>query len=347
MFSGEKNSAALGACLVLAVLAFARPAAAAAGASAGLSLCAHSLIPAVFPLLTLSQVLLTSRAASAFALPFRPYLRALGVRERHAASAVALGWLGGFACGAQSIGALRSEGVLSRRDAQILLCCTICSGPAFVVSAVGTLMLRSTAAGWVLLASLLLANLVTGLAMRLLLPVKAADNDPAAAQNTPSGFVYAVQRSALSMLSLCGFVVFFAFALGAALPEDASASVRWCAAAFLEVTNACGTAAQSSSSLRFYLCCASLSMMGASVFLQVRSLVPRDVSLLPLLFSRLIHLPLSLLISRVLLCLFPSAAAAGAPARLWMPLDAATAVFLMLCVTLVPRRSLRTGENGV
>lgn len=344
MYQGRRESPlshfALGACLFLTALAFLRPAAAARGAANGLSLCAKSVIPAIFPLLVLSQILLTSRAASFFALPFRPYVRALKIGCREAASAVALGWLGGFACGAQSVSALYRAGAITRRDAELLLCCTVGSGPAFVVGAVGTLMLGSTAGGAALLSALLAANLCTGLVMSFFLPSGGRSGTPPSA-GSPPAFADAVRSSVQSMLTLCGFVVFFAFACGVILPEGAGAAARWLAAVFLEVTNACEAAAAAGGGLRFYLCCASLSIMGASVFLQVRSLTPNDVRLFPLAASRLVHLPLSLFFSCILLALFPAARAAASPVRTWMPLDAATAVFLMLCVVLTSLPSAR------
>ena len=349
MFGFRRFGAPLctGAMLTLAAMAFLRPDAAARGAAAGLALCARSVVPALFPLLVASQLIVSSRAAAWFALPMRPYLRLLRVRGRAAASAMALGWLGGFACGAQSIGALYRAGALTRRDAEVLLCCTIGSGPAFVVSAVGAMMLHSASSGAVLLASLLAGNLVCGLAARLLLPAGDEAAPGAAAAPPGGGFVEAVRTSVQSMLTLCGFVVFFAFAAEVFLPEGADAAARWLVCLPLEVTNACAAAAGSGTPLRLYACCASLSAMGASVFFQVRSLVPDGVRLWPLAASRIVHLPVSLACARLLLRLFPAAAPAAAPARLWMPPDAATAVFLMLCVVLPCFPHLRRAENRV
>lgn len=51
---------------------------------------------------------------------------------------------------------------------------------------------------------------------------------------------------------------------------------------------------------------------GASVFLQVRALLAPRIPLLPLLLSRLLHLPLSLLLFGLLAKLFPMALSAGA-----------------------------------
>ena len=101
-----------GAALTLTALAFLRPAAAAQGVAQGLSLCARNVIPALFPLLVLSQLVIYTRIAALFSLPFQPYLRLLGIQNRSAASVVAMGWLGGFACGAQGIGTLYRASIL-------------------------------------------------------------------------------------------------------------------------------------------------------------------------------------------------------------------------------------------
>ena len=64
-------------------------------------------------------------------------------------------------------------------------------------------------------------------------------------------------------------------------------------AMLLEVCSGCDYAARTglwASSL----CCAALSVQGASVLLQVRTLCPGEVSFRPLLAGRLLHLPLSL-----------------------------------------------------
>ena len=335
-----------GAALVLAALAFVRPQESVQGALDGLSMCARQVIPALFPLMVLSQLLLTSGAAAMFAFPLRAYTRVLGVCSPSAGSAVALGWLGGFACGAQQIGSLRRQEVITRRDAELLLCCTIGSGPAFVVNAVGTLMLGSTLCGALLLTSLLAANLVTGTVMSRILKC-GSHPDALPRSPVPTSFPGAVRSAAEAMLTLCGFVVFFSFASRVFFPPQSPFFLRWAAAALLEVTNACRTAAISGGSARVALCCLSLSLLGASVLFQIRSLLPDDVRLSPLVLSRLIHAPVSLACLALLLRIFPSAVPACAPARMWMPADAATSVFPMLCVVLFSFPRLRRNENRV
>ncbi|MEI3013655.1 MAG: hypothetical protein V8T36_02200 [Ruthenibacterium lactatiformans] len=91
---------------------------------------------------------------------------------------------------------------------------------------------------------------------------------------------------------LCGYVTLFSFFAAIAVPTGADASVRFWATLPLEVTSACRAACETASAWRTQLCCAALSVMGASVFLQVRALLAPRIPLLPLLLSRLLHLPL-------------------------------------------------------
>ena len=71
-------------------------------------------------------------------------------------------------------------------------------------------------------------------------------------------------------------------------------------AMLLEVCSGCDLAAKSG---RFasMLCCATLSVQGLSVLMQVRTICPSEMTLRPLYRARLFHLPLSLLIFYLLL----------------------------------------------
>ena len=155
-----------GALLFAAASVFLRPGAAAGGVLRGLSVCYETVIPALFPFLVLSRLLLESRAASALGLLLRPYTRLLGLHSPKAPAAMLCGVLGGFAGGAKAVDVLYRTGELTAAEA-VLLVCTIGSGPGFVVSSVGALMLGSAGAGWLLLGAQLGASLVCGLAAAL------------------------------------------------------------------------------------------------------------------------------------------------------------------------------------
>lgn len=330
-----------GALLFAAASVFLRPGAAAGGVLRGLSVCYETVIPALFPFLVLSRLLLESRAASALGLLLRPYTRLLGLHSPKAPAAMLCGVLGGFAGGAKAVDVLYRTGELTAAEAALLLVCTIGSGPGFVVSSVGALMLGSAGAGWLLLGAQLGASLVCGLAAALFVRLRkrssmagrfraavacAAQTGkgmPAGRCSVPqktqpdavpsqTGFVPAVRDSVNAIVMLCGYVTLFSFFAAIAVPTGADASVRFWTTLPLEVTSACRAACETASAWRTQLCCAALSVMGASVFLQVRALLAPRIPLLPLLLSRLLHLPLSLLLFWLLAKLFPMALSVGA-----------------------------------
>ncbi len=148
--------------LFAAACVLVRPAAAANGVLRGLGLCYQTVIPALFPFLVLSRLILESPAAKWLGLLLRPYTRLIGVRGEKAPAALLCGLLGGFACGAQSVDALYRADELERDEAARLLVCAIGSGPGFIVGGVGALMLGRAGAGWLLLAAQVGASLLCG-----------------------------------------------------------------------------------------------------------------------------------------------------------------------------------------
>lgn len=421
------------ACVVL------RPAVAAGGVLRGLGLCYETVIPALFPFMVLSRLLLESPAAPWFGLLLRPYTRLLGLRAKKAPAALLCGLLGGFACGAQAVDTLYRAGEVNRDEAARLLVCTIGSGPGFIVGGVGALMLGHAGAGRLLLAAQIGASLLCGgIAAAAAVPrqrrgarmggmrraavacsaaVSGAAETPAAEasssasgtaafaaktcsaagrpaaasgtgappptssrrfvpndKNTPetfsrpavpgapqtgltpaapgspqTGFVPAVRGAVTATVTLCGYVTLFSFFAAIALPTGAPALLRYCAMLPLEVTSACRAACETAGAWRTELCCAALSAMGASVFFQVRALASPEISLRPLLFSRLVHLPLALVLLRALARLFPHALTAGAqldsailPA-VRMPPDVMAVLFVLCalaCGALRPKTDL-------
>ena len=111
------------------------------------------------------------------------------------------------------------------------------------------------------------------------------------------------------------------------------------AAMLLEVCSGCDLASRAGR-WASWLCCAAISLQGASVLLQVRTICPPEISFRPLLAARLLHLPLSLGLFWLLLR-FPGGTAPAAavlhasPAVLRrVPPDCALLAFLGCCLVV-------------
>lgn len=313
-FRSMRKAAFLLLICTLVVFALAFPKEASKGILRGLSLCYRSVIPALFPFFIVTQLVMGSFVKKIIGKAFCPYLRRIGIREKSAGSALLLGILGGFAVGASSIASLYRQNELSSAEASLLLCAAVNAGPAFIVSAVGYSMLGNQKAGILLLAALLLASAVTGFIMHFFIkPARRQVAEEAqfaeCAFSFSPLFVQAIGSAVTSTLSVCGYVLFFSFLYGVLAALVPSGVWAFLTAALLEVTGACAAALQTGAPL--YAAAGALSVLGCSVFMQVRALIPEEISLKPLLFSRFLHLPLTLLFTKALTMLFPMAAVTG------------------------------------
>ena len=123
-------------------------------------------------------------------------------------------------------------------------------------------------------------------------------------------------------------------------------------AMLLEVCSGCDYAARTGL-WASGLCCAALSVQGASVLLQVRTLCPPEVSLRSLLWGRLLHLPLSLALFYLGLPQsavesFNTLCARVVPMQR-VPTDCALLVFAVCCITACEacRLTEKKAQNAV
>ncbi len=182
-------------------------------ASDALKLCAVSVVPALFPFLVVTGLLM-SLGFGAWASPTLAPLMSLYRLPGSAGSAVLLGLLGGYPVGARTAADLYRLGLLTKNETERLL--TFCNNanPAFLYSVLGVGVFGSTRAGIALLLIHVLSAFLTGLCFRGRDAPRTAPPDvPALSPTTPPGFfpafVDATGNAASAMLRVCGFVVFF------------------------------------------------------------------------------------------------------------------------------------------
>ena len=183
-----------------------------AAATEGLALCAGSVIPALFPFMVVSRMLV-SLGFGTWASPLlsgimAPLFHLPGI----AGSALLLGFVGGYPIGAQTAAGLYRAGHLTRQETERLLSFCNNSNPVFLISVLGTGVFGSVRRGvWLWLIHILSA-LLTGLLFRgSRVPRRrsSAPTSPAAPVSFSAAFVSAVREAAGGMLTLCAFVVVF------------------------------------------------------------------------------------------------------------------------------------------
>lgn len=180
-----------------------------------------------------------------------------------------------------------------------------CSGPGFVVGYIGGLLLGSTSLGALLYAGQLAANLLAAGFCLPMLPKADAHGVrevPCKKEKQEISLPTAISSAASTCLDLCGCVIFFRVAAGvllsvAPLPDSAAA----CVSAACEITAGCAAFAALGGKAALYGICLAMSLLGFSVWGQLRLLLQGRVPMRMLAISRLLHAVLFPLLVRLLL----------------------------------------------
>ncbi|MBQ8610826.1 MAG: hypothetical protein IJ412_03855 [Oscillospiraceae bacterium] len=325
---------------------------------AGFELAFCRVIPAVFPMMVLSGMLVESPLAAWAGILLFPCTRALGIRDRSAATVFFLGLLGGFAVLAQGIDLLYRSRRIDRKQAELLLCAGINAGPSFILLSVGHQLFGSIQLGALLLFSVLFGNYLSALLLSVINTGTQSHFDAAAVpQSLQEGFpvrglfTRVMHKSVDSCTVLCGYIAFFC--LLCALAHRLFPFFSGILCMFLEVTNGIRFVSSLHNPLRLLLTVAVLSWSGLSIHLQAKSLLPQEIFLRRFYQSRLIAIPGSLALYGIGIRLFPQVVPtiAGTDIRgsrfSW---SIVLSFFLMVAAFLyecTPKNTLRSRQNTV
>lgn len=194
-------------CIFAALLIF--PSASAEAAEAGLKMCAHVIIPSLFPFFVATNLLNELGALKLIANALAPIGAKLGI-SGHGVSAFIIGVTGGYPLGAAYIARLRAQGLISRDEASRLIVFCNNSGPAFIIGAAGAGAFSSSAAGFFLYAVHILASLIFGIISSPKVPCDICyEENMLSCASFSSALTIAVKRSGDSVIGVCAFVVAF------------------------------------------------------------------------------------------------------------------------------------------
>ena len=125
-----------------------QPDAAAQAAKNGLLLCGNLIVPALFPFFILSSLLVSTGGAARFGRLLSGVMGIWFHQPGASASALVLGFLGGYPVGAKTVCTLYEEKLCDRTQAEHLLLFCNNAGPAFILGAAGSAVFHSAAIGF-------------------------------------------------------------------------------------------------------------------------------------------------------------------------------------------------------
>ncbi len=248
-------------------------------ALAAVKLCATVIIPSLFPYMVISSLIVTFGATRFLEKHLAPLNRLLFRLPGAASSAILLGALCGFPIGAKTACSLYENGRLKKAEAERLIAIANNTGPAFVIEVVGAHFWGSRGFGLFVYAAQILSAILIGFFY-----ARFGKTDTKKAESVSLSPVHAkrdiltelasaVSDSALSILIVCGFVVFFA--VGLSMLESILAVARGeiflpILSAFTEFTAGTSYAAKLSGLPGAFLTGFALGWSGLSVFAQCK-----------------------------------------------------------------------------
>ncbi|MBQ9761401.1 MAG: hypothetical protein IJW16_08665 [Clostridia bacterium] len=286
--------------------------------SRGLRLCAHTVIPSLFPFMVLSELIVSGGIGKTLLRQIgKPFCRLFRL-SADGCCAVLLGMLCGFPIGARSACLSYRQGQIGKNEAERILCFSNNPSSAFLITAVGGSLWGNPRFGIALYLTVLLSALITGaLVARLPMFYRKEDTQSLILEHIPPSrgamlFTEAMRASVRSILLVCAYVVFFSALIGTfnfmpgvqKLPA-AGQAILFC---LFELSTGMSQAATlANPTVAALLCAFCAGWSGISVHCQALAICDKSgLSLQPYILAKLFQSLLAPLLFAAVLALFPS-----------------------------------------
>ncbi|MBR2354073.1 MAG: hypothetical protein IKA76_06210 [Clostridia bacterium] len=260
-----------------------------------LLLCFERVIPALFPFMVLSAMILSSGILSPLSRLISPLCRSLLGVGGESGCVWLLGLLCGFPVAASSGLTLYREGRIGEKEFKRLMLFSNNPSISFLLGGVGVSLFNSTKIGFLLCTTVFLSSLFVAIFLRGFAGSAVTDaggyTKKEESPSIPFLFCRAVTSSTLSLLSVLGFVIFFYTLTGMlshVLHSDACSSIlASLLPGLFEVTGGISRAAEGTAPLSYTLSAALAGFSGLSVHCQIASILsPAPFSLAPYLLAK-------------------------------------------------------------
>ena len=180
----------------------------------GIALCGNVILPSLFPFFVLSSLVVELGMSQYLGRLLEPVMAPLFRVNGNCATALALGFVGGYPVGARTAIQIYENGQCSRTEAERMLAFCNNSGPAFILGVVGAGVFGSGTVGLLLYLTHLLASLLVGVLFRFYKPqegpqTRRSRGPQFQAASFPKAFTQSITGAMQSTLNICAFILFF------------------------------------------------------------------------------------------------------------------------------------------
>lgn len=281
--------------IMLFILMLAFPQAVAEGAGIGLGRCLEQLVPSLFAIMAISNIVIKSGGIKFILKPLYPLGKILGLKG-HMLFCFIVSNLAGYPMG----GALLSEMVknkqIDKKQAEIALCFCFCGGSAFFVGAIGLGVFENARAGLIIYLSCLATNIIFACILSRIFKISSGE-DVSRSESFSSALINGVESAGRSMLTICFTVIFFS-AVSRVVLSHIKPPIYQIASGILEISGVCELDISKLTTARAIQIISVLcSFGGVCVTLQILSLAKGNISLKYFLLSRPINMVINFFIS--------------------------------------------------
>lgn len=325
--------------LICMILMISNPEAIMNSAKNALVMCFTAIIPALFPFMVASSVFVNSVDRKFFFIA-EPAMRFFFGISAAGAAALIPGILCGYPVGASCTCKLYEKNQISKSEAESLIAFSNNSGPLFIIGSVGCGILKNFRQGIYLYAIHILCAVICGIILKPYTVQTVKSIQSSKSEKRAVSFVDAVCDSTSAVLKVCGFVVIFAVINAVIMPliRFFPPIVKCFAAAFLELTNAVGTANRqiNSTVLKLMIISGAMGWSGLSVHMQVKSIVKtHNLSMKKYYFIKIVAAVISMLLAYLF---FGNLFSTDIQSTLIM----LSCIFLLAAITLIIRNTVKS-----
>jgi len=254
----------------------------------------QKIIPALFPFMIISSMIVSSGTADILGRLF-PISRLFSL-PKCASAPIIIGALCGFPLGAKTATELYTTGYLSKTETEVLISIANNTGPTFLIFVIGRNLWADTKFGVFLYVSQLITSFVSALVVnRLVFPIKEknyATVPTIIVKPIFESLSQAVSSAVISSINICGYITFFAVinAIISKILISAPVNLLLFSKALLEFTEAAADSAVYQSVYSAFTCGFAVGWSGLSVFCQTAGFTtPLGLSLKRCIITKLLQ----------------------------------------------------------
>lgn len=200
----------------------------------GLAACANHIIPSLFALMAISEILVRSGTYQLIGIPFRGIARRLFHMTDAESAVFLISQFAGYPVGLAMLGSAVKSGAISITRARRMSLYCFGAGPAFTVSLIGIGIYGDPVAGWVIYGANVAMNLLLAAVLRN--PSSEEANQPCCSMPFSEALVTGTRKASVNLFQICTLMLIMKVILTAAMPLLPRGEVRVLIAACAEIS---------------------------------------------------------------------------------------------------------------